>query len=255
MIVFEEIGGPPVIHTGDARLSPESYDNEKLHNLRSKKCILVLDTTYCDPKYTFPEQKDVIQYVVDTVMSELFNPKTLFLFGTYGIGKERLFMEVAKKAKRKVYVSGDKMAALECMDLPSEERELLTSNHEVTNLHAIALWKITVDSMHQILQRYGTRYSNIIGFRPTGWSYQKGMEKTKRGKCQRSGKITIHQVPYSEHSSYLELRDFVQWLDPIRIIPSVGNDQGPKLKRMLSWLRQKPLTSNAVSGVDKDKQE
>jgi hypothetical protein len=33
------------------------------------------------------------------------------------------------------------------------------------------------------------------------------------------------QVPYSEHSSFRELHDFVSWLQPAEIIPSVSNDQ------------------------------
>ena len=103
MIVFEDLEGPPVLHTGDARLSPETYmHNATIAKLKDKGCYLVLDTTYCNPIYTFPPQQDVIQRVSDTVAAELFHPKTLFLFGTYGIGKERLFLEVSWWASTRV---------------------------------------------------------------------------------------------------------------------------------------------------------
>lgn len=46
------------------------------------------------------------------------------------------------------------------------------------------------------------------------------------------------QVPYSEHSSFPELQEFVHWLRPRRLIPSVGNDCGPKARRMVEQLRQ-----------------
>lgn len=45
----------------------------------------------------------VLQFVLDAVRAEAFNPATLFLFGSYTIGKERLFLEVARILKRKVW--------------------------------------------------------------------------------------------------------------------------------------------------------
>lgn len=36
------------------------------------------------------------------LQAELFNPRCLFLFGTYTIGKERLFLHVATALQRKV---------------------------------------------------------------------------------------------------------------------------------------------------------
>ena len=44
----------------------------------------------------------MIRFAVDAVRAEAFNPKTLFLFGSYTIGKERLFLEVARQLRMKV---------------------------------------------------------------------------------------------------------------------------------------------------------
>ena len=54
----------------------------------------MLDTTYADPQYAFPSQAAALDAALRAVRSESFNPRTLFLFGTYTIGKERLFLQV-----------------------------------------------------------------------------------------------------------------------------------------------------------------
>ena len=47
------------------------------------------------------------------------------------------------------------------------------------------------------------------------------------------GNVVLYDMPYSEHSSCSELQQFVQWLQPTCIIPSVGNDEGRKRDAML----------------------
>lgn len=45
----------------------------------------------------------ILQYVIDIFKAERYNQnKTLFLFGSYTIGKERLFLEAAKMLQQKV---------------------------------------------------------------------------------------------------------------------------------------------------------
>lgn len=38
-------------------------------------------------QYDFPKQEAVIQFVIEAIQAESFNPKTLFLIGSYTIGK------------------------------------------------------------------------------------------------------------------------------------------------------------------------
>ena len=54
---------------------------------------LHLDTTYCDQKYVFPTQEEVIDFVVDRVKRAIaIKPDTLVLCGSYTIGKEKIFL-------------------------------------------------------------------------------------------------------------------------------------------------------------------
>lgn len=90
----------PVLHTGDFRFGEEMT---KLSLLQVCPIhTLILDTTYCNPQCDFPKQEAVIQFVIDAIQAEAFNPKTLFLIGSYTIGKERLFIEVARVLPKKI---------------------------------------------------------------------------------------------------------------------------------------------------------
>lgn len=54
----------------------------------------------------------------------------------------------------------------------------------------------------------------VVGFVPTGWMYEM---KRKAFPVKEKGPCFIHLVPYSEHSSYSELREYVQFLRPHKV--------------------------------------
>lgn len=57
-----------------------------------------------------------------------------------------------------------------------------------------------------------------------------------RGRRRQKGTLIVYQVPYSEHSSFSELQQFVRFMQPQRLIPSVGNDSGIKAAQMKAVL-------------------
>ena len=68
MIVAQPPGGaPPVLHTGDARLTPEATRGQAVLQGLVGRAVLVLDTTYADPSYCFPPQQDVLDWVLKAV--------------------------------------------------------------------------------------------------------------------------------------------------------------------------------------------
>lgn len=236
MIVFQVPGRLPVLHTGDCRLAENMQELPELQAIRGA-ADLILDTTYCDPQYTFPPQKEALRFVVDAVKAEAFNPKTLFMFGSYTIGKESLYLKAAKVLGCKVYVSATKKKILDCLDLSPDEAALLTTDDTITNLHAVPLWMVSHKHMTNSLKFYRGRFTNVVGFQPTGWTHTRDTSSTKAGRRRKKGTIITYSVPYSEHSSFSELKEFVAWFRPRSIIPSVNNDGGgPKAQRMLQLL-------------------
>ncbi|XP_022728868.1 DNA cross-link repair protein SNM1 [Durio zibethinus] len=234
MILFEPPNGKAVLHTGDFRFSEEMAVMSLWHACPIH--TLILDTTYCNPQYDFPKQEAVIQFVIEAIQAEAFNPKTLFLIGSYTIGKERLFLEVARVLRRKVYITTAKLRLLECLGFSEEDMQWFTCNEQESQIHVVPMWTLaSFKRLKHISNQYASRFSLIVAFSPTGWTVGKGKKKSP-GRRWQQGTIIRYEVPYSEHCSFTELREFVKLLSPETIIPSVNNDGPDSAKSMISLL-------------------
>ncbi len=78
--------------------------------------------------------------------------------------------------------------------------------------------------MQDLLDRY--EFDRVIAFKPTGWTFSKYRKSNFDIKSLQpiyvNAKITIIPIPYSEHSSFDELADFVFNIDCEKIIPTVN---------------------------------
>uniref|UniRef100_A0A0E0C6A3 DNA ligase (ATP) n=1 Tax=Oryza meridionalis TaxID=40149 RepID=A0A0E0C6A3_9ORYZ len=192
------------------------------------------DTTYCNPKFTFPPQEESLEYVVNSIKrvkeeSRAFGERVLCLIATYVVGKERILLEVARRCGCKIHVDSRKMEILTLLGIGGEDG-VFTEDAAATDVHVTG-WNILGETwpyfrpnfvkMKEIMVERG--YNKAVGFVPTGWMY----ETKKEGFAVRTkDSLEIHLVPYSEHSSYDELRDYVKFLHPKRVIPTVGLDGG-----------------------------
>ncbi|XP_050125322.1 DNA cross-link repair protein SNM1 isoform X2 [Malus sylvestris] len=234
IILFEPPAGKAVLHTGDFRYSDSAASMSFLQACSIH--TLILDTTYCNPQYDFPKQEAVIQFVIDAIQAETFNPKTLFLIGSYTIGKERLFLEVARVLRKKIYVNAGKLHTLKCLDFPEEDMQWFTLNEQESHIHVVPMWTLaSFKRLKHISNQYSSRFSLIVAFSPTGWTFGKGKKKSP-GRRSQQGTVIRYEVPYSEHSSFTELKEFVKLVSPVEIIPSVNNHGPDSAKAMVSLL-------------------
>ncbi|XP_045438081.1 DNA cross-link repair 1A protein isoform X2 [Pipistrellus kuhlii] len=219
MILFYLPNGHVVLHTGDFRADP-TMERSLLVGL--KVHTLYLDTTYCSPEYCFPSQQEVIQFAINTAFEAVtLNPRTLVVCGTYSIGKEKVFLAIADVIGSKVGMSQEKYKTLQCLNIP-EINSLITTEMCNALVHLLPMMQINFKGLQSHLKKFDGRYEQILAFRPTGWTHSNKLTRITDVVPQTKGNISIYGIPYSEHSSYLEMKRFVQWLKPQKIIPTVN---------------------------------
>ncbi|KAG4378181.1 hypothetical protein GLYMA_18G292900v4 [Glycine max] len=221
------------VHTGDFRFCNSMVSEPALAPFVGADAVF-LDTTYCNPKFVFPSQEESIDYVASVVESvereceHNSSDKVLFLVATYVIGKEKILLELARRFKRKIHVDARKMEVLRVLGYG--ENGEFTEDGKESNIHVVG-WNLLGETwpyfrpnfvrMKEVMAERGGSYSKVVGFVPTGWTYE---VKRNRFAVKSKDLFKIHLVPYSEHSNYDELREYVKFLKPKRVVPTVGLD-------------------------------
>ncbi len=178
---------------------------------------LYLDTTYCDERYsTIPSQREAINATLKVLEREIAEChkrklKPLILFGSYAIGKERLYLEICERLRVKALVDKKRYKTLAALNLPPEKMNLLTTQAEDTFVRIVPLQHINFKHMPSYYSAASGTYALsrpfdcIIGFRPTGWAISEKKDNHEFISKRANGKLSIYGVPYSEHSNFLEL--------------------------------------------------
>uniref|UniRef100_A0A2K6RK71 DNA cross-link repair 1A protein n=1 Tax=Rhinopithecus roxellana TaxID=61622 RepID=A0A2K6RK71_RHIRO len=235
MILFYLPNGTVILHTGDFRADP-SMEHSLLAD--QKVHMLYLDTTYCSPEYTFPSQQEVIQFAINTAFEALtLNPHALVVCGTYSIGKEKVFLAIADVLGSKVGMTQEKYKTLQCLNIP-EINSLITTDMCSSLVHLLPMMQINFKGLQNHLKKCGGKYNQILAFRPTGWTHSNKFTRIADVIPQTKGNISIYGIPYSEHSSYLEMKRFVQWLKPQKIIPTVNVGTWKSRNTMEKYFRE-----------------
>ncbi|XP_068161812.1 DNA cross-link repair 1A protein [Antennarius striatus] len=230
MLLFFLPNGQTVLHTGDFRADPSM---ETYPELRSCKVqTLYLDTTYCSPEYTFPKQQAVINFAASTAFEFVtLNPRTLVVCGSYSVGKEKVFLALAEILRSKVCLSRDKFNTMCCLE-SEQVRKCITTEWKAAQVHVLPMMHLNFKKLQDHLARFSGQYDRLVAFKPTGWTFSRQVESVQDIQPQISGNIYIFGIPYSEHSSFLEMKRFVQWLQPLKIIPTVNNGSWASRKAM-----------------------
>ena len=235
------------LHTGDFRYIKSMRAHKALKDINHFECIY-LDTTYCNPKYDFPPQIKSIESSLKALErngagSKVVRRDTLFLFGSYSIGKEKIFMACAEKFNVKVYVSAAKFSLIKCFNWPREKMRAITRDVGETSFHVVPMGVLSFKRIGGYLSSLKRKYRRVIAIRPTGWSYGGGSRNSYEGissvhttRVNGSIEVTVFGVAYSEHSSFSELQQCVQDFPAFIIKPTVNAYTRSAEEQMLQLL-------------------
>lgn len=223
MLVFTLANGKTLLHTGDFRGTPlmESYPifwNKDIDTI-------YLDTTYCNPRYDFPTQDQSLEmalYILRQKKMALEKAgkkfsSVLIVCGTYTIGKEKFFLGMSRRVGCSVWACPEKDRVLQAV----EGRSFGHAPPQSCQLHVVPMRDLTHEKLRAYLDSLKGTFSEVVAFKPSGWENGKSPSVEK-------DMVTIHGIPYSEHSSFSELIRFVKFLKPKQVVPTVDISGGVK---------------------------
>ncbi|KAJ3099513.1 hypothetical protein HK100_004876 [Physocladia obscura] len=172
---------------------------------------------------------------------------TLICVGTYTIGKERVFIALAKALESKIYVEPAKKKILACLE-DEDLNSMLTDNPMAASVHVVKIGRLGKEDLEAKLQSVSQSFSKLIAIRPTGWTHRPqktdNIDEEFTVKSIKPTKVApnIYSIPlpYSEHSSYTELKTFVTALDAQQIIPTVNIARHAEMQQVFESWKQNP---------------
>ncbi|KAM9344242.1 5' exonuclease Apollo isoform 2-T3 [Pholidichthys leucotaenia] len=200
MFLFEGYFGS-ILYTGDFRYTPLMLREPCLRN-NIVIDVLYLDNTNCDPNRTLPSRQRATQQIKEIIRS---HPNHNVVIGLYALGKESLLLDLAVEFRTWVEVSFERMEILRALELP----DVFTTEPGAGRIRVVDQSEVCSAALHQWNKEQPTlailpTSRPLISFHPS-----------------------VHVVPYSDHSSYQELEDFVSALKPNSIVPIVGRNCVP----------------------------
>ncbi|XP_062560486.1 DNA cross-link repair 1A protein-like [Armigeres subalbatus] len=232
MFLFQLPTGTNILHTGDFRASADMEEYPEFWNVDINS--LYLDTTYLSTKYAFKSQFESITDACDVVRRVLnrnIGARVLIVCGSYLIGKEKVWTELAVQFNFKVWTEPNRRKALAAINDKVQQQQLV-DDPQMAEIHVLGMNKVSYDELIKHVEQFPDRYDLLIALRPSGWE--------KNSRPQYRGFINIIGVEYSEHSSVDELRRFVRFLRPQEVISTVpygASNQNRTPQVPPSWYR------------------
>ncbi|KAF5208458.1 5' exonuclease Apollo [Thalictrum thalictroides] len=231
------------LYTGDFRWEPTSErallgKTRLLDALGNDKIdLLYLDNTYCNPLYSFPPREVIAKQIIDIIAS---HPEHDVVISVNTLGKEDLLVCISRALNIKIWVWPERLQTMHLLGF----YDIFTTNTSLTRVRAVPSYSFSIDTLEKLNSRRPT-----IGILPSGlpWlvrgsdknDYSCGSDKSniagqsaQAHKCNQVEGLSscikfdrfIYSLPYSDHSCFDELQEFIKLVQPLRLKGIVSSD-------------------------------
>ncbi|KAL7049115.1 hypothetical protein ACKWTF_003604 [Chironomus riparius] len=229
MLLFQ-LEGLDILYTGDFRISLKHAQNinvlKEIKNYGS--LILYLDTTFLSQSYKhFPTQHESSNKVIEIIDKHLSQSSShrVCLQPSARYGYERLLTDINKKFKERVYIHEE--AVYDQYLVISDLSSCIT--RDVLNSRISLKPSFVNDSNGKAIDK------NTLNIKLSAM-YWRNWNKNCPFECIDESKKSV-RVCYATHNSESELRDFVTFLEPKSIVPTVMPNSFQEKEIMRAMIR------------------
>ncbi|KAI3994857.1 hypothetical protein MKX01_037408 [Papaver californicum] len=225
-----------VLFTGDfrwERISERALMGKSmlLNALGGEKVdFLHLDNTYCNPSYSFPPREVVARQIVKIIAS---HPQHDVIVAINKLGKEDLLLHIASALNTKIWVWPERLQIMHVLGFV----DVFTTNTSLTRIRAVPFYSFSIDTLEGL-----NNIRPTIGIMPSGlpWVVRPhddpspssslsigedlsdcntngNHQQNEELSCVRKFHKYIYTLPYSDHSCFNEIREFVKLVQPLNI--------------------------------------
>ncbi|KAI3859320.1 hypothetical protein MKW98_007701 [Papaver atlanticum] len=192
--------------------------------------FLHLDNTYCNPSYCFPPREVVARQIVKIIAS---HPQHDVIIAINTLGKEDLLLHIASALNTKIWVWPERLQIMHVLGF----FDVFTTNTSLTRIRAVPFYSFSIDTLEGLNSMHPT-----IGIMPSGlpWVVRPhddpspssslsvsddlsncntngNHQHNEELSCVRKFHKCIYTLPYSDHSCFNEIQEFVKLVQPLNI--------------------------------------
>lgn len=200
-----------ILYTGDFSLQDRCY----LSGFKPVNAdVLVMETTYGVPAYSFPDQREVESEIMDWIQD---TEKPLFLFG-YSLGKAQKIQHLVQEATERPIIAHGSVKkmnnAVEEASDPSFRARSYSENKNLMRENGVFIGPTSFarqESLNKLVEKVGGVKAGFSGWAADGsYQYRGGYDKT---------------FPFSDHADFEDMVNTVEQVDPEKVYTTHGFDE------------------------------